>query len=125
MNGTERELKKIFFGWGGALVSSITDQPKEDMNEQLKELSTNSVLGTMCQGMAKVSLTIPMGTVSVERSFSQMKMIKTRLRNSLGDTNLSHLMKVVVESPQSLSDEELEQIIDIWNRKSEEYLFDV
>ena len=63
-----------------------------------------------------------MGTVSVERSFSQMKMIKTRMRNSLGVTNLSHVMKIVTESPPSLSDEEL---VDIWNRKSEEYLDDV
>ena len=64
-----------------------------------------------------------MGTGSVERSFSQMKVIKKK--NSLGDTNLSHLMKIVIESPQSLSYEELEQIVDIWNRKSEEYLFDI
>ena len=86
------------------------------MNEQLKELSTNSMLETMFPSLstlAKVCLTIPVGTVSIERSFSQMKMIKNRLRNGLGDTNLSHLMKIVIESPQSLSDEELEQIINI------------
>ena len=73
--------------------------------------------------MAKVCLTIPVETASVERSFLKMKMIKkTSLRNSLGDTNLSHLTKIVIESLQSLSDEEL---VSIWNRKSEEYLFDV
>ena len=47
-----------------------------------------------------------------------MKMIKIRLRNSVGNTNLSHLMKIAIESPQSLSDEELEEIVDIWNRIS-------
>ena len=66
----------------------------------------------------KICLTIPVGTVSVKRSLSQMKMIKTRLRNRLGDTNLSHLMKIAKESPQTLSDKELEQIVDIWSRKS-------
>ena len=69
------------------------------MNEKLKELSTNSMLETMCPSLstlAKVCLTIPVGTVSVERSFSQVKMINNRLRNSLGDTNLSHLMKIVI-----------------------------
>ena len=98
----------------------ITNQPKEDLNQQLKELSTNSMLETMCPSLstlAKVCLTIPVGTASVERSFSQMKLIKTRLRNHLGDTNLSHLMKIAIESPHTLSDEDLEQIIDIWNRK--------
>ena len=99
----------------------IANQPKEDMNEQLKELSTNSMLETMCLNLsvlAKICLTIRVGTVSVERSFSQVKMIKTRLRNRLGDTNLSHLTKIAIESPQTLSDEELEEIVDIWSRKS-------
>ena len=66
----------------------------------------------------KVCSTIPAGTASVERSFSHIKLIKTRLRNSLRETNLSHLMKTVIESPQSLSYKELEQIVDIWNRNS-------
>ena len=57
----------------------ITDQPKENMKEQLKELSTNSMLETMFPNLsvlAKVCLSIPVGTASVERSFSHMKMIK-------------------------------------------------
>ena len=66
--------------------------------------------------LAKVCLTIPVGTASVEHSFSQMKMIKTRLRNRLGETNLSHLMKIAIESPQTLFDEQLEQIVDNWSR---------
>ena len=53
----------------------------------------------------------------VERSFSEMKLIKSRLRNRLSETSLSHLMKVAVESPKELSDTDLEQIVDIWNRK--------
>ena len=98
----------------------ITNQPKEDMNKQLKELSTSSMLEIMCPGLstlANVCLTIPVGTASVERSFSQMKMIKTRLRSRLGEDNLSHLMKIAIESPEILSDEELEEIVDVWNRK--------
>ena len=58
----------------------ITNQPKEDINKQLKELSTSSMLEIMCPGLstlANICLTIPVGTALVERSFSQMKMIKT------------------------------------------------
>ena len=57
----------------------ITSQPKEGMSEQLKELSTNSMLQTMytiSSTLARVCLTIAVGTASVEHSFSQMKMIK-------------------------------------------------
>ena len=31
--------------------------------------------------------------------------------------NLSHLMKIVIESPQTLSEEELKEIVDVWNGK--------
>ena len=98
----------------------ITNQAKENMKEQLKELSTNSMLETMFPNLsvlAKVCLSIPVGTASVERSFSHMKMIKKRLRNRLGECSLSHLMKISIESPQELSNDDLEQIVDIWNRK--------
>ena len=74
----------------------ITRQPKEDtMMKLLKELATNSMLVEMflhLSDLAKVSLSIPVGTASVERSFSRMKMIKTRLRNRLGEQNLAHLI---------------------------------
>ena len=73
------------------------------------------MLETMCPNLSiltKVCLAIPVGTASVECSFSQMKMIKKRLRNRLGETTLSHLMKNSTESPETLSDEKLQQILD-------------
>ena len=57
-------------------------------------------------------------TASVERSFSQMKLIKTSLRSSLNNKSLSNLMKIALESPVELTDSHLEKIVDIWNRKS-------
>ena len=68
--------------------------------------------------LATISLTLPVSTASVERSaFSQMKLIKTRLRNYLSDSSLSNLMKRAIESPDILSEDDLDAIIDIWNRK--------
>ena len=64
----------------------IAQQPKEDMKAQLKELTTNSMLIAMFPNLnviANICWSIPVGTASVDRSFSQMKMIKTRLRNHL------------------------------------------
>ena len=75
----------------------ITNQPREDIKEQLKELSTNSMMQTMFPNLsipAKVCLTIPVGTASVECSFSHMKMVKSHLRNRLGEANLSYLMEL-------------------------------
>ena len=50
------------------------------MNEQLKELSTNSMLETICLSLstlAKVCLTTPVGTACVKHSFPQMKLNKS------------------------------------------------
>ena len=70
--------------------------------------------------LADVSVAIPVGTASVERSFSHMKMTKTRLKNRLKESSLSFLMKIAIESPEKLSDKDLDDIIDIWNRKPSE-----
>ena len=57
--------------------------------------------------IASIGLTIPVSTASVESSFSQMKMIKTRLRNSLSDCGHSHLMRSAIEAPEVLSESDL------------------
>ena len=99
----------------------IAKEPKEDMSSQLNNLLTNDMLKTMFPNLhilANVCMTLPVGTASVERSFSQMKMIKTRLRNRLGEKSLSYLLKISIESPQKLTDEDLEMMIEIWSRKT-------
>ena len=99
----------------------MAKQPKENMKLQLTELATNEMLKSMFPNLntlATISLSIPVATASVERSFSQMKLIKTRLRSRLSDTSLSRLMKIAIESPDKLLDSDLEEIVDTWNRKS-------
>ena len=44
-----------------------------------------------------------MVTATVERSFSQMKFVKTRLRNRLSDINLARVMRIVIEGPELTS----------------------
>ena len=47
-----------------------------------------------------------------------MKLIKTRLRSTLKDSSLSHLMKIAIETTDKLTESELEAIVDIWSRKT-------
>ena len=99
----------------------MAKQPKDSMKLQLKELATNETLIAMFPNLntlANISLSIPVSTASVGRSFSQMKLLKTRLRNRLSDKSLSHLMKIAFESPDQLKDTNLEEIVNIWNRKN-------
>ena len=45
-----------------------------------------------------------------------MKLIRTRIRNLIGQFSLSHLMKIAIEALETLSDAELDAIITVWNR---------
>ena len=91
------------------------------MKAQLKELASNDMIKTLFPNLSKIGaicLSIPVTTASVERSFSQMKLIKTHLRSSLNDKSLSNLMKIALESPDELTDSHLEEVVNVWNRKS-------
>ena len=44
-----------------------------------------------------------------------MKMIKTQLISRIGESSLSSLMNIAMESPEKLSDIDLENV-DVWNR---------
>ena len=99
----------------------LVNKPENNMKSQLKELVCNDMMRTLFPNLCKIatiSLSIPVSTASVERSFSQMKLIKTRLRSSLNDKSLSHLMKIAIESPAELTDSHLEEVVDVWNRKN-------
>ena len=55
---------------------------------------------------------LPVGSTTVERSFSRMKIIKTRLRNRMGDDTLESLMLIAMEGPDMLTDSLRNTIID-------------
>ncbi len=63
-------------------------------------------------GRVYVLLALSVGTATVERSFSHMKMIKTRPRNRLSDENLTHLMRIAIEGLN------LSEILDIFKEKN-------
>ena len=98
----------------------LAQHSKEKITSQLQELATNEMTGTIypsLKELATICLTMPVTTASVKRSFSNMKVIKSHLQSRLSELSLSNLMKIAIESPEHLSDNDLEQIVDIWNRK--------
>lgn len=77
--------------------------------------SGNSDIATAFPNFAKVAAIVnvlPVTTATVERSFSAMKLIKTRLRNRLGADALEHTMRICIEGPDQLSDDVLESVVD-------------
>ena len=67
--------------------------------------------------LLNIILSLPIGTATVERSFSDMKMIKTRLRNRLSDCNLSRLMLIAIEGPE-LKEVNFEEILNVFKEKN-------
>lgn len=49
--------------------------------------------------MMSTYLVLPMSSVDAERGFSVLKLVKVRLRNSLGALNLNHAMMTAIEGP--------------------------
>ena len=62
-------------------------------------------------------LVLPVGTASVERSFSQMKLVKTRLRSRINDHNLARLMRIATEGPE-LVHVDFNEILDIFKAQN-------
>ena len=54
-----------------------------------------------------------------------MKLIKTCLKNPIGESCLSYLMNISMETPERLSGNDLENIINIWNRKHRRIVCDM
>ncbi len=59
-------------------------------------------------------MVLPETTATVERSFSDMKQIKTRLRNRLGEDTLDQAMRISIEGPEKISSDSLDNIVQHW-----------
>ena len=84
------------------------------------DLVSNKTLVNMCPNLhklANICLSLTVSTASVEHSFSQMKLIKSRLRSRLSEISLTQLMKITINGPDKPSECDIEEIITVWNRK--------
>ena len=65
--------------------------------------------------VAKIILVCPLGTASVERSFSTMARVCNRLRQRILPENLAHCLRASIEGPSSLTTEQAECITKKWH----------
>ena len=75
----------------------------------LQEIQKNPMyLETMprCLKLLQIYVCLPVTTCSNERAFSMMKHIKNRLRNRLSQNSLNSLMKIGIQGPRILSQED-------------------
>lgn len=69
-----------------------------------------------------ILLATPVGTETVERSFSQIKTVTTRLRSRLSDEKCASLLKIAVEGPE-LSNVSFQEILDIFKERNKHFDF--
>ena len=63
----------------------------------------------------KFALLISPTTSEVERGFSTMNLLVSPLHTSLNDANVDRLMRICIDGPTNFSDNELEQMVDIFH----------
>ena len=64
--------------------------------------------------LLQVYKTHSLTTATMERIFSTLKLVETNLRNCLKDCMLDWCMRIAIEGPDSLSDDDITAIIQIW-----------
>ena len=71
--------------------------------------------------MMNIFLALPIGTASVESSFSHLKMIKTSLCSRLSDCCVAQLMRILIEGPE-IDAVEFEEILEIFKEHNHRIL---
>ena len=66
--------------------------------------------------LAEVYRLISLHTADVEGDFSQMKLIKTYLRNRMNEQTLDSIMRIVIEGP-TLKEFPFEEAVKLWAEK--------
>ncbi len=95
----------------------FTQFQTKTVRDVISALLSNNTLTSAFPNLATLAMiesVIPVTTCTVERSFSHMKIVKTRLSNRLGDETLDMLMKIAIEGPKTLNNDQLDMIIDLW-----------
>ena len=104
------------------LFSQFKESHRDGEHSVISSLLTNSTIlaafpNIAC--LASIALVLPVTTATVERSFSDMKLVKTRLRSRLGEGTLDQALRVCIEGPEYLSDSALDAIITDWKERKQ------
>ena len=93
-----------------------------------KDLNYDDVFKSLypsCMHLLDLSLLFPLSVACVERLFSKMKLIKTRLRNQLSQVSLDSLIRISTEAPDDFSDTEYEHFVNELKRLNPKMRVDI
>ena len=85
------------------------------LQQVLSRLIVHSDIAAAFPNLSKLAAILellPVTTATVERTFSSMKVIKTRLCSRMNEDTLEHTMRICMEGPNHLSNDTLEVVVD-------------
>ena len=128
----EKEKKKVFEMVANSSLSSV------EASSYIAEHTPTSadIFRNMCMDeslqvyphlmhLFRISLLIPPSTANVERGFSVMNLLCTPLRSSLSENSLDRLMRICINGPEVLSEEQLEELVDDFKKKRDNRRLDL
>lgn len=105
--------------WGDFKQFSSDHQKKLKLRDVTHQLCTNETLRQLYPHMSKLAqicCVIPPHTADCERDFSQLKFIKTALRNQMKDKTLDSIIRIVIEGPP-LHEFPFKEAVHLWAQR--------
>ena len=117
--GVCSSLEECLEEWGCFRQYMHDNYKKLKHRDIIKELCSNSTISSIFPNMsvfAQVCRVVPIHTADVERTFSQLKLIKTRIRNRLAESTLDSLLRISIEG-SSPEDYPFSDAVKLWAKK--------
>ena len=111
--------------WGGYRQLLRVSPNLTKHSEVINDLCTNETTATLFPNMAqlaRICRVIPIHTADVERTFSQLKLIKSRTRNRMNEKTLDSLLRIAIEGPD-IDKFPITQAVQLWASKKNRRLF--
>ena len=126
LNGMIRSKTKLI----KSTLQTKTNLPKIDklksevslMKSQLDDMSLAEMMSNLSRAhrllfpnvviLLELAIICPISNATVERLFSFLKLVKTKLRNQISDDSLDKVLRIKMEGPENLNDDQLETLVN-------------
>ena len=90
-------FKRAFVREKKNLIENNNKLSRPELMKEMESSGGYAALFPEIFKLIKILLALPVGTATVEHSFSQMKLIKSRLRSRISDINLARLLHIALK----------------------------